>query len=421
MRALLVLTEFPPSIGGMQAHAIHLARHLHDRGHQVEVVTYRNPLQEAADFDARLPFPVHRTLSRLSHWHNLDTVCSMGRRADIVYSSTVFYGLVGDRAGVPVVCRSAGNDVQRPWIAYPFKFASNLLSQPWLDERLYSAFRRWRSPEWTQSLFRQARQHLMIRSARANQYVLANSAFTNALLRDLGIPAKRREVLPGGVDTARFARPLIPRERNSRRLLTVCRLVPKKGIDFLLTAFAQYRDEEPGATLTIVGDGPLRTRYEAIAAQLGLGDSVHFTGRVPFERVAEYYWSADAFILPSRDEIHESSGTRDVETMGRVLCEANAAGIPVLAARCGGVPSVIRDKVNGLLFPPGDTEALLTGLRRVFADSTLRSKLIGNGIRIARQQFDWSVIMKRHEKIFDNVRGKAKPENKRTKKLKARS
>ncbi len=417
MRALLVLTEFPPSIGGMQAHAIHLAGYLHARGHDVEVITYRNATREASDFDARLPFRVHRVLSRLSYWHNLDAVCELGAQTDIVYSSTVFYGLVGERCGVPVVCRSAGNDVQRPWIAYPFRFASKLLSKPWLDERLYAAFRRWQSPAWTQSLFRQARHDLMVRSARANQYVLANSSFTNALLRDLGIPSKRREVLPGGVDTARFARPLIPRGKNSRRLLTVCRLVPKKGIDFLLEAFAMYREEEPSATLTIVGDGPLRSRFEALAAELGLGASVHFTGRIPFDRVAEFYWSADAFILPSRDEVHAASGTRDVETMGRVLCEANAAGIPVLAARCGGVPSVVRDGVNGLLFPPGNADALLAGLRRVFADSALRSKLIGNGIRIARQQFDWSVIMKRHEKIFDRVRGKVKSDAKVTKRI----
>jgi len=146
---------------------------------------------------------------------------------------------------------------------------------------------------------------------------------------------------------------------------------------------------------------------------------VRFTGRVPFDRVAEFYWSADAFILPSRDEVHEASGTRDVETMGRVLCEANAAGIPVLAARCGGVPSVVRDGLNGILFPPGDTEALLAGLRRVFADSALRSKLIGNGIRIAGQQFDWSVIMKRHETIFNRIRDKGNSSRKIAKKLHA--
>ncbi len=400
MRALLVLTEFPPSIGGMQTHAIHLAHHLHARGHHVDVVTYRNRSDEELAYDARLPFPVHRTLSRLSHWYNIDAVCALVNGADLIYASTVFYGLAGERTGVPVVCRSAGNDVQRPWIAYPFRFASGLLSMRWLDERIYAAFRRWRSPEWTQSIFREARWKLMLRSARANHYILANSGFTNELLRQLGIPSKHREVLPGGVDCARFARPLIPRDPDSRHLLTVCRLVPKKGIDFLLRAFAAYRMDAPLATLTIVGDGPLRSRFEALAARLGLGDSVRFAGRVPFACVPEFYWSADALILPSRDEIHEASGTRDVETMGRVLCEANAAGLPVIAARCGGVPSVIRHEANGLLFLPCDQDALVGSLRRVFADSALRRKLIQNGIRTAREKFDWSVIMKRHEKIF---------------------
>lgn len=136
MKLLLVLTEFPPSIGGMQTHAIHIARYLHGLGHTIEVVTYRPRLpQEAAAFDRRLDFPVHRILSRLSHHENLRLVAGLLKGFDAIYASTVYYGLLGDR--LPVYCRSAGNDVLRPWIAYPFERFSRLVASPLVDGTLY--------------------------------------------------------------------------------------------------------------------------------------------------------------------------------------------------------------------------------------------------------------------------------------------
>lgn len=403
-RILLVLTEFPPSVGGMQTHAVRLARWLSAGGWQVEVATYRSAGDRSArEFDASEPYRVHRVLSRLSFWHNLEVLEALGRGVRLIYASTVFYGLLGHRLGVPVVCRSAGNDVERPWIGWPFPFLSRLLAAAWLDDRLYRAFRRFRSPEWTQRLFRRARWRLMTRSARANRYIFANSAFTNRLLEKLEIPEKRREVLAGGVDAEAFRRPAIPREPSSCRLLTVCRLVPKKGLDTLLEAFAMLCRGYRHAELTIVGDGPLRPRLQRQAGELGIADRVHFTGRVPFYDVAAYYWSADIFVLPSREIAAAGGAARDVETMGRVLCEANAAGVPVVATRTGGVPSIVRDGINGLLVPPADPVALLAGIERLFADAALRNRLIRGGLEAARRDFDWSVVLNRHQLVFTKV------------------
>ena len=78
MRLLLVLTEFPPSIGGMQTHASYLSHHLRETGHAVEVVTYRSENRKksvlARQFDSQLDFVVHRVLSRLSYWYNIHTL-----------------------------------------------------------------------------------------------------------------------------------------------------------------------------------------------------------------------------------------------------------------------------------------------------------------------------------------------------------
>ncbi len=141
----MVLTEFPPRIGGMQTHAVHLARDLWRKGYPIEVVTYKNLSRRDAaltqETDRRLPFPVHRSLSRIGYFRNLEILAPFcqRQRTDLIYCSTVFYGVLAERAGIPVVARSAGNDVLRPWIIYPFRRLSRLTSTrkfQWLESRL---------------------------------------------------------------------------------------------------------------------------------------------------------------------------------------------------------------------------------------------------------------------------------------------
>jgi phosphatidylinositol alpha-1,6-mannosyltransferase len=377
----------------MQTHAIHLARYLCESGHDVEVITYRSRREESALFDAGLPFPVHRILSRISYYDNLRLISARLKGVDAVYASTVFFGLLGDR--VPVFCRSAGNDILRPWIAYPFERGSGFLASSWVDDLLYDSFMRWKRPDFVYSWFHEARFRLMRRALEGNTHVFANSEFTGVLLQEHGFD--RYTVVPGGVDAAEF-RPRRSHRRKRRRrdeftVLTACRLVAKKGIEILLDAAGQVLRERPNAKFVIVGDGPRRAAMEALAGPLG--DRVVFTGRVPHHEMKQKYWSADCFVLASRDHVHPRTGLRDVETMGRVLCEANAAGLPVIGAETGGIPSVVTHGYNGLLFESGNSEALAQQM--LFLANTPRAaeRLGGNGIERARREFDWSVVLRR--------------------------
>ena len=414
----LVLTEFPPSVGGMQTHAEFLAQALHDAGHAVCVYTYRcdDPLLavEANAFDRRAAYPVRRILSRLGFWANhqllLDTLRQS--RVSLIYASNVYYGLLGAELGVPVVCRSAGNDVQRPWIAYPYRLGSRLVSHPALESRLHEWYRRWNAPEWLESVFRRRRQALMRRSVRANRVILANSAYTRHLLQDVGVGDATVQVLPGGVDTQRFApcaatRGAVRREWGVRPdtpvLLTVCRLVAKKGIDFLLAQVPALRAIAPGLRVIVVGDGKQRTRWAAQVSAAGLGDAVHLAGRVPQHEVQRYFAAADYFVLSSRVTTNRVSGLQDAETMGRVLCEANAAGLPVIASRSGGIPSVIAHEDNGLLFESDDANDFLAQFRRLHEDVSLRQRLVRRGRERAEQEFAWPHLVAAHQQCFDEV------------------
>ena len=419
---LLILTEFPPRIGGMQTHALYLSERLVAAGFRVSVATYRADDPEegdsAAAFDAALPFPVHRVLSRLGYWRNLDILERLAAdlKPDLVYASTVFYGLLRPRLGVPVLCRSVGNDVLRPWIAYPFRLGSGLLSQPRIERSLYRAFQHMEQPEWVASLFRAARHRLMAASAREMDRVLANSDYTARLLADIGVSSDRIGVVVGGVDSGRFKLPPLDRDSLRRELglpagryvlLTACRLEPKKGVDFLLGAFARLREEMPDAHLVVVGDGKEGRRCRGLAETLGLAASVQFVGRVPHQQVHRYYWAADLFVLASREYVRRRTGLRDAETMGRVLCEANAARLPVLAARSGGIPSVVADGENGRLFEPDDLGDFLAKARELRADSALCARLAARGEKLADERFDWRHIVAIHEQAFSAALGAA--------------
>jgi phosphatidyl-myo-inositol dimannoside synthase len=411
-RLLLVLTEFPPSFGGMQTHAVHLARHLQGQGFPVCVATYR--CQTPPGFDEQFGFPVYRCLSRIAYHRNLRTLEALARetKAELLYSSTVYYGQLAERTGLKMLCRSAGNDVLRPWIAWPYRPMSSAFGNLFFEEHLYHRFRAHDWPERLESVLLEKRQEVMRDSARAMSHIFANSQFTAELLGQLGIAESMRQTLPGGVDSERFA----PREevtgREERRrlrqelglppdaylLMTACRLVPKKGLDTLLGAFAALRKRMRDAHLVIIGSGRERAEVERLSAKLGLADRVILTGMVPHEKLPQYYWAADQFLLASREHVNRHNGLRDVETMGRVLCEANAAGVPVIAARSGGIPSVIEHQGNGLLFPESDVRALAAWMETLREDRYLAGRLRENGLRRARVEFDWKVICSTHQR-----------------------
>lgn len=414
----MVLTEFPPSIGGMQAHAVHLARGLAKQGWPLEVLTYRpadrKDARDARRYDAQLPFRVHRVLSRVGHFHNLDVLERAGAelRAGLVYSSTVFYGELGDRLGVPVVCRSAGNDVLRPWIAYPFRLGSRWVATPWIDQRAYRFFRKLSYPEMVEALWRERRRALMTASARRVGRVLANSKFTADLLHEIGVNASRVHIVTGGVDASAYAkaragsgnrlRSALAIAPERRVLLTACRMVAKKGIELLLASMNALLERVPAAHLLIAGSGRYERRFNRLAAASPAAHRIQFVGAVPHDDMPEYYAMADAFVLASRVHVDPRTGLKDAETMGRVLCEANAAGVPVVAARSGGIPSVIRDGHNGLLFEPDDTASLVDAVARVF-EPGVSARLVEAGLRASRERFDWSVIVREHEHCFESL------------------
>ena len=302
--------------------------------------------------------------------------------------------------------------MQRPWIAYPYRLGSGVVSHPALERRLHHWYRRWNAPEWLEAAFRRQRHALVQRSARANRAILANSGYTRQLLNQIGVSPQQVRVLAGGVDTQRFAPCAVTRQAVRREwgvspdtpvLLTVCRLVAKKGIDFLLSQVPALRRIAPDARVIVVGDGKERRRCVEQVAAAGASDAVRLVGKVPQQEVHRHFAAADYFVLASRVTTHRVSGLQDAETMGRVLCEANAAGVPVLASRSGGIPSVVSHEDNGLLFESDDADDFIGQFRRLHENGDLRRRLVQRGRQRAEQEFAWPLLVAAHQQCFDEV------------------
>ncbi|MEO5953569.1 MAG: glycosyltransferase family 4 protein, partial [Chloroflexia bacterium] len=136
-------------------------------------------------------------------------------------------------------------------------------------------------------------------------------------------------------------------------MFAIGRIVPQKGFDVLLRAYAKsgVRSHD----LVIAGDGPARADLESLARELGVAESVHFLGRADRNLVPSLFRGASFFVLPSRTD----------EGMPVVCAEAMAAGKAVIATRAGGAPEAILDEINGIIVPREDIDALATALSRI--------------------------------------------------------
>jgi len=347
-RLLLILTEFPPSFGGMQTHAVALCNWLHGKGYEIEVATYR--LEDGPAEIPEFSFRVHRVMSRVAYEANLKKLTSIAKemRADLIYSSTVYYGELAQQTGLPVLCRSAGTDVLRPWIAWPFRWGSRLLDIPWVERQLYRRWRRWDWPQRLETFLIQARSMRMRGSACSMERIFANSEYTTQLLESAQVLKERVITLLGGVDAGYFAshrggRKELGMDASSYYVITACRLFERKGLDTLLEAVAMLLERGLVLQVLIAGDGRERLRIEGHLARLGLCGAVRLLGYVSHNELRDYLHASDLFVLSSKEVVDPKTGLRDVETMGWAICEAAACGLPVVATASGGIPSVIQN------------------------------------------------------------------------------
>ncbi|MGA2441339.1 MAG: glycosyltransferase family 4 protein [Tepidisphaeraceae bacterium] len=184
------------------------------------------------------------------------------------------------------------------------------------------------------------------------------------------------------------------------RILTVCRLVEKKGIDTLIGAAAELNRRGIHVRLTIAGDGPDRQRLEKLAAELGCGDWLAWLGAVANSRVFSLLKEADVLALPCRED---SRGDRDGIPV--VLMEAMASGTPVVAGNLPAIGELVEDGVSGLLVEGNKPAALADKLAMLWGNPDLSRRLAEEGRRRIATEFSLGTTLDRLERRFVAARG----------------
>ena len=192
----------------------------------------------------------------------------------------------------------------------------------------------------------------------------------------LGVEPGRLYVIPNGVDPALFQPgPPDPRARarwglgNGPVLGFVGGLRPWHGVDVLPTLLERLVQRYRGLRLVIVGDGPLRGELEHTLKERGLTRSVVFTGWLPHEEVAELIRQFDVALAPYSKPEHAFYFSP------LKLFEYMSCGVPVVAAALGQIAEIVRDGETGLVYPPGELDALTAACDRLLADPALRQHL----------------------------------------------
>ncbi len=206
---------------------------------------------------------------------------------------------------------------------------------------------------------------------------LCVSEFIREKAIEVGFPRNKLRVHYTGVNCNQFSQSDEPRDGS---VLFVGRLVQKKGCEFLLEAMAEVKRALPGTSLTVIGDGPLRSRLQAQAQQLNL--PVRFLGARPTSEVRDYMSRASVFCVPS---LRADNG--DSEGFGMVFAEAQAMGTPVVSFSHGGIPEAVEDGHTGLLVPERDTPALAAAMIRLLRDASLWSRFSARGSERIREKY----------------------------------
>lgn len=167
------------------------------------------------------------------------------------------------------------------------------------------------------------------------------------------------------------------------RLLSVGRLVEKKGFEDLLMACAILRAAGLEFSCRIIGDGPMRRALGALARRLGLEARVAFEGGLSGEPLLQAYSQSDIFALACRP-----AASGETDTLPVVLTEAMAAGLPVVSTRLAAIPELIEDGFNGLLAAPGDPGSFARALAQVMLDPGLRAALAQHARTFVANEYD---------------------------------
>ncbi|NED98277.1 glycosyltransferase family 4 protein [Phytoactinopolyspora alkaliphila] len=180
-------------------------------------------------------------------------------------------------------------------------------------------------------------------------------------------------------------------------LLSVSRLIARKGQDMLIQAMPQILAAVPEALLVLVGEGPYRRHLERLTRRHGVEHSVLFAGAVPWSEAPDWFDCADVFAMPCRTRM----GGLEPEALGIVFLESQACGKPVLVGDSGGAPETVRHGDTGYVVDPRDPEAIAERAISLLADREIARDLGMKGREWVEREWTWETSLKTLRSLVD--------------------
>lgn len=220
-----------------------------------------------------------------------------------------------------------------------------------------------------------------------------NRNHLNALSNGAGAPIHR---VYHGIDTKLFSKPATDDDaHNSYRILTVARLLAKKGLPTVFRAVRELLDRGIAVEHTLIGDGEDRQKVLNLIEALQLDSSTRWLGTLSHSTVLKHYRQADVFVLGC-----EVAASGDRDGIPNVLIESMAMGVPVVATTVSAIPELVEDGITGLLVQPGDEKKMAEAVLRLMSDQMLRERIITAARDRVRHHFDNRVLIKDLAQIF---------------------
>ena len=363
-RHLLVTNDFPPKVGGIQSYLWELWRRLPAD----DIAVHTTPHAGAPVFDADQAFVVTRSrepvlLPTPTVVRRVRNLAERQGAELVVWDPALPVGHAGRRVGRPYAVVLHGSEVTVPG-------------------RLPVA------------------RSMLARVLRGASLVICAGNYPAGEAERAAGCTLPTVVVPPGVDTDRF-RPLDEAERASVRrelglpvdaplVVSVSRLVPRKGMDTLIRAAARLGRTEPDLVVAIAGSGRDRRRLEGLVASTGA--PVRLLGRVPEELLPGLYGAGDVFAMLCRSRW----GGLEQEGFGIVFLEAAAAGVPQVAGESGGAAEAVAHERTGLVMGrPDAVERVARTLSDLLGDEKRRAEMGREARRRAEAEFSYDVLARR--------------------------
>jgi len=368
MKILIITHNFPPIEGGISTHTYEMAKNFTEQGHRVLVAA---PLiRGTVRLDQKQSFRIfHFPLIKQGAWLRFLVTFGYSLIAFLKFRPAVIYTTHWANAGLVATLISYLGRL-------PHVLAVNgteINFSP-SQKKLYALF---------------------ALVARRAAKIIALGSFQVFLLKKLNIPDGKIQMVPEGVNPDRFVQrdeDLIGVLRQKYQinqqkvLLTVGRLVPRKGHQKVIFALKKLLLEYHNVCYLIVGRGPEETRLKKITADLKLDQQVVFTGFVSEKEVISLYQLADIFVMPN------NIVAGDLEGFGIVFAEANACAKPVIGGNSGGVGDIIQDGVNGYLVNPDSVVEIKQRLLTLLTNENLAKQMGLCGLAMVKNQFNYNRI-----------------------------